>query len=91
MATNWFLLVLSSLLCRSTALFSERGNRRGYVIVSVMVSSSGQRWVREKIYDPALNGSDPSTTATTATTLSPSPDKKQAVGKNTKWNENLPE
>ncbi|MGB2664180.1 MAG: hypothetical protein WAK48_09265, partial [Candidatus Acidiferrum sp.] len=33
-ATNWFMLVLSSLLCRSTALFSERGNRRGYVIVS---------------------------------------------------------
>jgi hypothetical protein len=29
--------------------------------------------------------------ATTATTLNPSPDKKQAVGKNTKWNENLPE
>jgi hypothetical protein len=27
--------------------------------------------------------------ATTATTLNPSPDKKQAVGKNTKWNENL--
>jgi hypothetical protein len=29
--------------------------------------------------------------ATTAITLNPSPDKKQAVGKNTKWNENLPE
>jgi len=29
--------------------------------------------------------------ATTATTLNPSPDKKQAVGKNTKWNENLPQ
>jgi hypothetical protein len=29
--------------------------------------------------------------ATTAATLSPSPDKKQAVGKNAKWNENLPE
>src|SRR6266446_2095773 len=37
-ATNWFMLVLSSLLCRSTALFSDRGNRRGYVIVSVIVS-----------------------------------------------------
>src|SRR5580700_11755772 len=39
-ATNWFMLVLSSLLCRSTALFSERGNRRGYVIVSAIFSSS---------------------------------------------------
>jgi hypothetical protein len=36
-------LVLSSLLCRSTALFSERGNRRGYVIVSVIFSSSSGR------------------------------------------------
>src|SRR5437660_647085 len=38
-ATNWFMLVLSSLLCRSTALFSDRGKRRGYVIVCVIVSS----------------------------------------------------
>ena len=30
-ATNWFMLVLSSFLCRSTALFSERGSRTGYV------------------------------------------------------------
>jgi hypothetical protein len=29
--------------------------------------------------------------ATTATTLNHSPGKKQAVGKNAKWNENLPE
>jgi hypothetical protein len=29
--------------------------------------------------------------ATIATTLSPSPDKKQAVGKNTKWNGKLSE
>jgi hypothetical protein len=29
--------------------------------------------------------------ATTATTLNPSPDKKEAVGKNTKWNWKLPE
>jgi hypothetical protein len=29
--------------------------------------------------------------ATTATTLNPSPDKKGAVGKNTKWNWKLPE
>jgi len=39
-ATNWFMLVLSSLLCPATALFSERGNRKGYVIVSVIFSSS---------------------------------------------------
>src|SRR5260370_32859535 len=38
-ATHWFMLVLSSLLCRSTALFNERGNRRGDVIVSVIISS----------------------------------------------------
>jgi hypothetical protein len=29
--------------------------------------------------------------AITASTLNPSPDKKQAVGKNTKWNGKLPE
>ena len=29
--------------------------------------------------------------ATTATTLNPSPDRKEAVGKNTKWNEKLSE
>ncbi len=31
------------------------------------------------------------TTATTATTLNPSPDRKEAVGKNTKWNGKLSE
>src|SRR5580693_1817254 len=35
-ATNWFMLVPSSLLNRSTAFFSDFGSRRGYVFVSVM-------------------------------------------------------
>ena len=38
--TNWFMLVLSSLLCRSTALFSERGNRRA---VLVLQTAAAQR------------------------------------------------
>jgi hypothetical protein len=48
---------------------------------------SGQRWVREKIYDPSTAVIQ----ATTATTLMPSPDRKEAVGKNTKWNGKVPE
>jgi hypothetical protein len=49
---------------------------------------SEQRWVREKIYDPV---SMAVIQATTATTLNPWPDRKEAVGKNTKWNGKLPE
>lgn len=47
LATNWFMLVLSSLLCRSTALFSERGKRKGNVIVS-----SPYRFTRDHQFDP---------------------------------------
>jgi hypothetical protein len=32
------------------------GNQCGYCKSSIV---SGQRWVREKIYDPTLNGRDP--------------------------------
>jgi hypothetical protein len=41
----------------------------------------GQRWVREKIYDPALNGRDPSYHRYHA---EPFAGRKQAAGKNTK-------
>jgi hypothetical protein len=33
-ATNWFMLVPSSLLSRSAASFSDRGSLNGYVLVS---------------------------------------------------------
>jgi len=36
-ATNWLMLVPSSLLSRATAAFSDRGSRRGYVLVSLIV------------------------------------------------------
>src|ERR1700683_1951969 len=35
-AMNWFMLVPSSLLNRSTAFLSDFGSRRGYVFVSVI-------------------------------------------------------
>src|ERR1700678_834806 len=52
-AMNWFMLVPSSLLNRSTAFLSDFGSRRGYVFVSVMglillISNSPYRFPREQ-------------------------------------------
>jgi hypothetical protein len=68
------------------ALFDVYGIR-GKKSVCCTNQCAGQRWVREKIYDPALNGREPSYTITT---LIPSPGRKEAAGKNIKWKRKLP-
>ena len=49
---------------------------------------SGQRWVREKIPDSAVDGRDPSYHRYHA---DPSASRKEAAGKNTKWKGKLAE